>query len=89
MYKSTNYRRFTRYYPGRCSRAGKDSRELIKGNVSGGSATKSPSFHQVLILGLSTLPLRTRISNRNFTNVQAPESGYAGPGLSECNPTST
>ena len=49
MYKSTNYRRFTRYDTGRCSLAGKESRELIKGNESGGSATRSLSLRRVSI----------------------------------------
>ena len=31
----------------------------------------------------------TLINNRGFTIVLAPETGHAGPGLSECNPTST
>ena len=34
-----------------------ESRELDQENESGGSATRSPSLRQVLILGLATLPL--------------------------------
>jgi len=89
MYKNTNYRRFTRYDTGRYSRAGKESRELIKENVSGGFATKSLSFYQVPILGLATLSLRTLISSRKFLIHRALGSGHTDPGLSECNPAST
>ena len=73
---------------------GKESRELDQGNESGGSATRSPNLRQVPILGPvgygpTILPLRTPISNRILTNAQAPVSGHADPGLSECNPAST
>ena len=44
---------------GRCSRAKKGSREPVKGNGSGESATKSLSFRQVLILGLATFSLHS------------------------------
>ena len=72
----------------RCSRAEKGSREPVKGNGIGESATKSPSFSQVLILGLATIQLRTPISNKKFLILQAPISGHANPGLSGCNPAS-
>jgi len=83
------YKIFVRYSIGRGFRAGKGSRESDKGDGSGRSSDTFPGFCQVSILGPAMLPLRTLISIRKFTNVQAPKSGHAGSGLSEYNPTST
>jgi len=74
-YKSTIYKKFTQCNTGGCSRAEKESRELVKGSGSRGSATMSPSFCQILILGLAPLLLRTLISKKKFTNIQALKSG--------------
>jgi len=65
------------------------SRNSDKEDGTGEPSDAFSSVCQVLILGLAMLLLCTPVTNRIFTNVQAPGSGHADLGLSECNLMST
>ena len=76
--QNMNYRRFTRYDTGRCSRAG---RRNLK--------NQSTEWIRRIYYAIVMLSLHTLNNNRNFTKDQASESGHADLGLSKCNPMST